>query len=49
MVVYILVGGLGDALGDENTDGALDVSVTVKKGFSRLRQPFIPRGARCFV
>ena len=37
VVIYIIVGGLGDALGDEGTDDALDVgdvSQLVKKGLS---------------
>ena len=41
VVVYILVGGLGDALGDENTDGALDVGDLVKKGFSAAAATFL--------
>ena len=41
VIVYILVGGLGDALGDENTDGALDVGDLVKKGFSAAAATFL--------
>lgn len=41
VVVYILVGGLGDALGDEGTDDALDVGDLVKKGFSAAIATFV--------
>ncbi len=41
VVTYILVGGLGDALGDEGTDDALDVGDLVKKGFSAAIATFV--------
>ena len=41
VVIYILVGGLGDALGDEGTDDALDVGDLVKKGFSAAVATFL--------
>ena len=41
VVIYILVGGLGDALADEDTEGALDVGDLVKKGFSAAVATFL--------